>query len=64
MKKVFPRSFILCLIYVTYFLIFIFFQTGVLLLSQLLHLEKVERLKCRTYAPPRFLGLAETVSLI
>ncbi|GFO27488.1 Rab3 GTPase-activating protein non-catalytic subunit [Plakobranchus ocellatus] len=34
-------------------------QTGVLLLSQLLHLEKVERLKCRTYAPPRFLGLAE-----
>ncbi|XP_012937688.1 rab3 GTPase-activating protein non-catalytic subunit [Aplysia californica] len=35
-------------------------QTGVLLLSQLLHLEKVERLKCRTYAPPRFLGMAET----
>ncbi|GFS02472.1 rab3 GTPase-activating protein non-catalytic subunit-like [Elysia marginata] len=35
-------------------------QTGVLLLSQLLHNEKVERLKCRTYAPPRFLGLAET----
>uniref|UniRef100_A0A2C9KPH8 Rab3-GAP regulatory subunit N-terminal domain-containing protein n=1 Tax=Biomphalaria glabrata TaxID=6526 RepID=A0A2C9KPH8_BIOGL len=33
---------------------------GVLLLSQLLHMEKVERLKCRTYSPPRFLGLSET----
>ncbi|XP_055879124.1 rab3 GTPase-activating protein non-catalytic subunit-like isoform X1 [Biomphalaria glabrata] len=35
-------------------------QNGVLLLSQLLHMEKVERLKCRTYSPPRFLGLSET----
>ncbi|XP_059162199.1 rab3 GTPase-activating protein non-catalytic subunit-like [Physella acuta] len=34
-------------------------QTGVLLLSQLLHMEKVERLKCRTYSSPRFLGMAE-----
>ncbi|KAH9519441.1 Rab3 GTPase-activating protein non-catalytic subunit [Bulinus truncatus] len=35
-------------------------QNGVLLLSQLLHTERVERLKCRTYSPPRFLGLPET----
>ena len=36
-------------------------QAGVLLMSQLLHLERVERLKCRTYAPPRFLGTSEMV---
>ncbi|KAK7502781.1 hypothetical protein BaRGS_00006031 [Batillaria attramentaria] len=34
-------------------------ETGVLLLSQLLHVEPVQRLKCRTYEPPRFLGMAE-----
>lgn len=31
-------------------------ETGTLLLSQLLHSEPVQRLKCRTYEPPRFLG--------
>ncbi|CAG5127370.1 unnamed protein product, partial [Candidula unifasciata] len=35
-------------------------QNGVLLLSQLLHLERIEKFKCRTYSPPRFLGMAET----
>ncbi|CAL1542170.1 unnamed protein product [Lymnaea stagnalis] len=35
-------------------------EVGVLLLSQLLHTERVERLKCRTYSHPRFLGMAET----
>ncbi|KAK7104713.1 rab3 GTPase-activating protein non-catalytic subunit-like [Littorina saxatilis] len=34
-------------------------ETGVLLLSQLLHLEAVQKLKCRTYEPPRFIGMAE-----
>ncbi|XP_025103721.1 rab3 GTPase-activating protein non-catalytic subunit-like isoform X2 [Pomacea canaliculata] len=34
-------------------------ETGVLLLSQLLHIEPVQKLKCRTYEPPRFLGMAE-----
>ncbi|XP_076441806.1 rab3 GTPase-activating protein non-catalytic subunit-like [Babylonia areolata] len=34
-------------------------ETGVLLLSQLLHLEPVQKLKCRTYEPPRFLGMGE-----
>lgn len=37
-------------------------QTGVLLLSQLLHIEPVQKLKCRTYEPPRFLGMAEKVN--
>ncbi|XP_071079517.1 rab3 GTPase-activating protein non-catalytic subunit-like [Haliotis cracherodii] len=34
-------------------------ETGVLLLSQLLHAEAVQKLKCRTYEPPRFLGMSE-----
>ncbi|KAL8566839.1 hypothetical protein ACOMHN_052237 [Nucella lapillus] len=34
-------------------------ETGVLLLSQLLHLEPVQKLKCRTYEPPRFMGMGE-----
>ncbi|XP_055995292.1 rab3 GTPase-activating protein non-catalytic subunit-like isoform X2 [Ostrea edulis] len=34
-------------------------ETGTLLLSQLLHSEPVQRLKCRTYEPPRYLGDTE-----
>ncbi|XP_041353023.1 rab3 GTPase-activating protein non-catalytic subunit-like isoform X2 [Gigantopelta aegis] len=34
-------------------------ETGVLLLSQLLHMEPVQKLKCRTYESPRYLGMAE-----
>nr|XP_022332543.1 rab3 GTPase-activating protein non-catalytic subunit-like isoform X2 [Crassostrea virginica] len=34
-------------------------ETGTLLLSQLLHSEPVQRLKCRTYESPRFLGDTE-----
>ncbi|VDI79179.1 Rab3 GTPase-activating protein non-catalytic subunit, partial [Mytilus galloprovincialis] len=33
--------------------------TGTLLLSQLLHTEPVQKIKCRTYEPPRYLGLSE-----
>ncbi|XP_021378713.1 rab3 GTPase-activating protein non-catalytic subunit-like isoform X1 [Mizuhopecten yessoensis] len=34
-------------------------ESGTLLLSQLLHTEPVQKLKCHTYEPPRYLGLAE-----
>ncbi|KAL5008455.1 hypothetical protein ScPMuIL_014036 [Solemya velum] len=34
-------------------------EMGTLLLSQLLHLEPVQKLKCRTYESPRYLGIAE-----
>ena len=33
-----------------------------MLLSQKLHTEPVQRLKCNTYMPPRYLGIAEQVS--
>lgn len=34
-------------------------ETGTLLLSQLLHEEPVQRLKCKSYESPRYLGMAE-----
>ncbi|KAL4238914.1 Rab3 GTPase-activating protein non-catalytic subunit [Mactra antiquata] len=34
-------------------------ETGALLLSQKLHTEPVRKLKCNTYTPPRYLGIAE-----
>lgn len=37
----------------------IYTETGTLLLSQLLHTEPVQKIKCRTYEPPRYLGLSE-----
>lgn len=37
------------------------FQTGTLLLAQKLHTERVQQLKCNTYMPPRYLGVAEQV---
>ncbi|KAK3092344.1 hypothetical protein FSP39_001596 [Pinctada imbricata] len=37
----------------------IYTESGALLLSQLLHTEPVQKLKCRTYEPHRYLGLAE-----
>lgn len=37
----------------------IYTETGTLLLSQLLHTEPVQKFKCKTYEPPRYLGLAE-----
>ncbi|XP_052275243.1 rab3 GTPase-activating protein non-catalytic subunit-like isoform X3 [Dreissena polymorpha] len=37
----------------------IYTETGALLLSQKLHTEPVQRLKCNTYTPRRYLGIAE-----
>ncbi|KAK3599646.1 hypothetical protein CHS0354_029108 [Potamilus streckersoni] len=34
-------------------------ETGALLLSQQLHAEPVQKMKCHTYEPPRYLGLGE-----
>ncbi|KAL3873895.1 hypothetical protein ACJMK2_036974 [Sinanodonta woodiana] len=34
-------------------------ETGALLLSQQLHAEPVQKMKCNTYQPPRFLGIAQ-----
>ena len=39
------------------------FQNGTLLLSQLLHEEPVQKLKCKSYESPRYLGMAEQVIL-
>ncbi|XP_055956898.1 rab3 GTPase-activating protein non-catalytic subunit [Patella vulgata] len=36
-----------------------FTETGVLLLSQLLHTEPIQKIKAHTYEPPRYLGMAE-----
>lgn len=38
-------------------------ETGTLLLSQLLHEEAVQKLKCKSYESPRYLGMAEQVIL-
>lgn len=37
----------------------IYTETGTLLLAQKLHTERVQQLKCNTYMPPRYLGVAE-----
>lgn len=34
-------------------------ESGTLLLAQKLHTEPVQKLKCNTYVPPRYLGIAE-----
>lgn len=40
------------------------YQSGVLLLAQLLHVDPVLRLKCRTYEIPRHPGVTEQVTSI
>lgn len=40
----------------------VIYQSGVLLLAQLLHVDPVLKLKCRTYEIPRHPGVTEQVT--